>query len=100
MEELGLSSRSYFLWNNSLGFGVLGRGMDVQTEVASLTKIMTALLVLETRDLAETVVITPEMLSGLYEFAVIGLTVGQVKSRLHRTRQKLKTELEREGVAV
>ena len=29
-----------------------------------------------------------------------GLTVGQVKSRLHRTRQKLKTELEREGVAV
>lgn len=77
MEELGLSSRSYFLWNNSLGFGVLGRGMDVQTEVASLTKIMTALLVLETRDLAETVVITPEMLSGLYEFAVIGLTVGQ-----------------------
>ncbi len=77
MEELGLSSRSYFLWNNSLGFGVLGRDMDVQTEVASLTKIMTALLVLETRDLAETVVITPEMLSGLYEFAVIGLTVGQ-----------------------
>lgn len=77
MEELGLSSRSYFLWNNSLGFEVLGRDMDVQTEVASLTKIMTALLVLETRDLAETVVITPEMLSGLYEFAVIGLTVGQ-----------------------
>ena len=29
-----------------------------------------------------------------------GLTEGQVKSRLHRTRRKLKAELEREGVAV
>lgn len=29
-----------------------------------------------------------------------GLTAGQVKSRLHRTRQKLKAELEREGIAV
>lgn len=29
-----------------------------------------------------------------------GLTTGQVKSRLHRTRQKLRAELEREGVAV
>jgi RNA polymerase sigma-70 factor (ECF subfamily) len=29
-----------------------------------------------------------------------GLTEGQVKSRLHRTRQKLKTALEQEGVAV
>ena len=28
------------------------------------------------------------------------LTTGQVKSKLHRMRQKLKTELEREGVAV
>lgn len=29
-----------------------------------------------------------------------GLSAGQVKSRLHRTRQKLRAELEREGVAV
>lgn len=29
-----------------------------------------------------------------------GLSTGQVKSRLHRTRQKLRAELEREGVAV
>ena len=29
-----------------------------------------------------------------------GLTEGQVKSRLHRTRQKLKSTLEKEGIAV
>ena len=29
-----------------------------------------------------------------------GLSAGQVKSKLHRTRQKLRAELEREGVAV
>ena len=29
-----------------------------------------------------------------------GLSVGQVKSKLHRTRQRLRAELEREGVAV
>ena len=29
-----------------------------------------------------------------------GLTTGQIKSRLHRMRQRLKAELEREGVAV
>ena len=29
-----------------------------------------------------------------------GMTTGQVKSRLHRMRQRLKLELEREGVAV
>lgn len=39
-----------------------------------------------------------EPLSDLAER--FGLTVGQVKSRLHRTRQKLRAELEREGVAV
>ena len=32
--------------------------------------------------------------------ARFGLTESQVKSRLHRTRQKLKTALEKEGVAV
>ena len=29
-----------------------------------------------------------------------GLSAGQVKSKLHQTRQKLRAELEREGVAV
>ena len=32
--------------------------------------------------------------------ARFGLTEGQVKSRIHRTRQKLKLALEREGIAV
>ena len=29
-----------------------------------------------------------------------GLSAGQIKSKLHQTRQKLRAELEREGVAV
>ena len=40
-------------------------------------------------------------LESLDELGVrFGLTQGQVKSRLHRTRRKLKLALEREGVAV
>ena len=40
-------------------------------------------------------------LEPLSELAVrFGLTQGQVKSRLHRVRQRLKRELEREGVRV
>lgn len=54
-----------------------GREADMPTAVASLTKIMTALVALENRDLSEEVVITSEMLNGLYEYAVIGLQVGQ-----------------------
>ncbi len=77
MEELELSSRSYFLWNNTSGLVVSERDAEVQTPVASLTKIMTALLTLERRQLDEVVTITPEMVQGLDEFAVVGLQVGQ-----------------------
>lgn len=77
MDGLSLDSRAYFLWNDSLGV-VIGENLaQEQTAVASLTKIMTALLTLEHKTLNETVMITPEMVSGLTEFAVIGLQVGQ-----------------------
>lgn len=85
MNELNLSSRAWFLWNNSWGREVfdgngegVGREADTPMEVASLTKIMTAMVVLEQRNLDEEVAITEEMLAGLEEFAVIGLQVGQV----------------------
>lgn len=85
MDELNLSSRAWFLWNNSWGREAfdengagVGREADTPMEVASLTKIMTAMVVLERRNLDEEVVITEEMLAGLEEFAVIGLTAGQV----------------------
>lgn len=50
---------------------------DEKTEIASLTKIMTAIVVLENSQLSDKVVITPAMLSGLEEFAVVGLSAGQ-----------------------
>ena len=85
MNDLGLSSRAWFLWDNSARREVLdaegesvSREADTPTEVASLTKIMTAMVVLEHRNLDEQVEITEEMLTGLEEFSVIGLRAGQV----------------------
>ena len=108
MNDLGLSSRAWFLWNNSAGREMIetrsdsggeasgaevleevseGSGSlegrfsheaDTPMEVASLTKIMTAMVVLEQRNLDEEVTITAEMLEGLEEFSVIGLREGQV----------------------
>lgn len=84
MENLGLSSRAWVLWDNEWGRAVfdgegaeVGREADTPMEVASLTKIMTAIVTLEKRRLEEEVTITPEMLTGLEEFAVIGLEAGQ-----------------------
>lgn len=108
MNDLGLSSRAWFLWNNSAGRemietrsdsggeasgaevseevsgesgsreGRFSHEADTPMEVASLTKIMTSMVVLEQRNLDEEVTITAEMLEGLEEFSVIGLREGQV----------------------
>lgn len=75
---MGLNSRAYILWDNSLGRVVSEAEANTPVPVASLTKIMTALITLEQRELAEEVTITPEMLAGLEEFSIIGLQVGQV----------------------
>lgn len=77
MDELKINSRSYFLWNNSTGTAIAEKNSAVQTPVASLTKIMTALLAVELRDLDEVVEIMPGMLQGLEGFAVLGLRSGQ-----------------------
>lgn len=73
MDELAINSRSYLLWNNTQGFILAEKDASTQTPVASLTKIMTTLITLEHCQLDEVVEITPEMLQGLEEFAVIGL---------------------------
>lgn len=55
---------------------------DTPTEVASLTKIMTAILAIENGgNLDNTVLITEEMVSGLDGFAVAGLSPGMTVSR-------------------
>lgn len=77
MDDLALNSKAYYLWNDTLGVVIEERAADEVVPVASLTKIMTALITLEQRGLDEIVTITPEMLSGLEEFAIVGLQIGQ-----------------------
>lgn len=77
MDELKINSRGYLLWNNTQGLMVAEKDADEQAPIASLTKMMTALIAVEQRELDEIVEITPEMLQGLEEFAVIGLMSGQ-----------------------
>lgn len=77
MNELNINSRGYLLWNNTQGLTVAEKDADEQAPIASLTKMMTALIAVEQRELDEIVEITPEMLQGLEEFAVIGLMMGQ-----------------------
>lgn len=77
ISEVNLNSKGYILINNTLGLEVGSEGADEKVPVASLTKIMTALVVLEKCEMNETVRITGEMLAGLEGFAKIGLRVGQ-----------------------
>lgn len=77
ISEVNLNSKGYILINNTLGLEVGSEGADEKVPVASLTKIMTALVVLEKCEMNEMVRITGEMLAGLEGFAKIGLRVGQ-----------------------
>lgn len=77
MDGVELNSRGYYLWNETLGRVMLECEAGTPVPVASLTKMMTALVAVETKDLEEKTVVTPEALAGLEEFAVIGLKVGQ-----------------------
>lgn len=65
MDDLAINSRSYFLWNNTLGLVLAEKDANLATPVASLTKMMTALITIQQRQLDEMVEITPEMLQGL-----------------------------------
>jgi len=78
---LELNSENYILYNRTDDIVVLERNKDEKTSMASLTKIMTALVSIENiADLDEKVIITNEMLKGLAEanVAVIGLSVNRV----------------------
>lgn len=77
MDVVDLSSRAVFLVDSVTGRGIAAVAADERTAVASMTKIMTALVTLKNRNLDEAVTITPEMLSGLGGYAKLGLRVGQ-----------------------
>lgn len=77
IEELKLGSQEYLLIDTTHNQIVMSKDADKVVKVASLSKIMTAIVVLENRKLDEVVTITRPMISGLYDYVVTGLQVGQ-----------------------
>ena len=77
IQELQLGSQAYYLFDITNNEVVMTKDADKIMKVASLTKIMTALVVLENRQLDEVVTITRPMVSNLYDYVVAGLRAGQ-----------------------
>lgn len=78
-----------------------GRGPEEALEAAETARLISAFLRSQGELDRKLFVRRYFHLEPLSELAVrFGLTQGQVKSRLHRVRQRLKRELEREGVRV
>ena len=77
IQELQLGSQAYYLFDVTNNEVVMAKDADKVMKVASLTKIMTALVIIENRQLDEIVTITRPMISNLYDYVVVGLRVGQ-----------------------
>jgi len=77
-EEVKLTSEKYILYNLNDNKILLEKDSHDETQIASLTKIMTSIIAIENiKDFNEKVVITKEMLNGLtWDIATIGLKVG------------------------
>ena len=76
--EVALSSPRVIIYNLNDDKVLYEKDADTEVPVASLTKIMTAVIVLENNFSAtQTVTITTDMLENLEEFSIVGLKVGQ-----------------------
>lgn len=78
--ELGLASQAIIVVEPSSGRVLYAKNADAELPVASLTKMMTILVALDHLELDSEATITTEMLAGLDEFAVLGLSAGQTLS--------------------
>lgn len=79
--ELDISSKNAILYNLDNGEILYEKGADEKVSIASLTKIMTALVALENIDnIDEQIVLTKEDFEGLVEANAVqaGFTVGEV----------------------
>ena len=76
-QSLDLNSEAFVLIDLTHERTLASMAADNQVRVASLTKIMAALVVLEERRLDEQVTITLPMSSNTYDYVTIGLRVGQ-----------------------
>ena len=77
LRELKLDSKSLLLIDIDHQKTLLTKDAERELPVASLTKIMTALVTLEKRQLDEKVTITRDMVSNLGDYVAIGLKEGQ-----------------------
>lgn len=79
ISALELNSEKYILYNLNENKVLLEKDSHVQTDIASLTKIMTILLAVEhTDDYSKQVTITKEMLDGIaWDVAVVGFKKGE-----------------------
>ena len=77
LRELKIDSKSILLIDTDHQKVILTKDAEQKLPVASLTKIMTALVTLEKRQLDEKVTITHDMVSNLGDYVAIGLKEGQ-----------------------
>ena len=77
IKRLNLDSKAIILQDLDHDKIILSQNTEQKLPIASLTKIMTALITLEERQLDEKVTITPAMVNGLGDYVAIGLRVGQ-----------------------
>lgn len=77
LRELKIDSKSILLIDTDHQKVILTKDAEQKLPVASLTKIMTALVTLEKRQLDEKVTITHDMVSNLGDYIAIGLKEGQ-----------------------
>ena len=77
IKDLNINSKAVFLHDIDRGKTILSQNADQKLPVASLTKIMTALVVLEKRQPNDVVTISRDMVSNLGDYVAIGLRAGQ-----------------------
>lgn len=76
-EQLEIKSQKAILYNLNDNQILYEINASEQTQIASLTKIMTTLVAIEANeDLNKKVVITKEMVQGYYDYAKVGFKVG------------------------
>ena len=78
-DEIDITASNVILYNLNDNSVLFEKNSDEKTSIASLTKIMTAIVAIENNDnLDEEVIIKSKMLEGLSGYSIIGLKSGNV----------------------
>lgn len=78
-EDFNITSKNVILYNLNDNKVLYEKNSNEKTQIASLTKIMSAIVAIEeNEDLNKEVTITKEVFNGIYEYSQVGLKVGNV----------------------